>query len=323
MSNRRRFIKHTSLAIGSISVSGLLSCKPKDHKTKRVEKAQVNEEKEIKISLAQWSLNRAFFAKELDPINFAEIASTTYDIHAIEYVNQFYVDQVNDEKFWQDLRRRADDHNVGSLLIMVDDEGDLGNLDKNLRKEAVNNHFKWVNAAKLLGCHSIRVNAFGEGTKEEVRSALLDGMSKLSVHAAKEDINVIIENHGLYSSDAKWIASIIEEVNMPNFGTLPDFGNWCTNEKWGSTQNNKCTEVYDRYQGVSEFLPYAKGVSAKSYDFNVEGQDTIIDYKKMLALVKNSDYNGYIGIEYEGELLSEPEGIKATKNLLEKIWAEV
>jgi len=323
MCDRRRFIKDASLAIGGSSALGLLSCKQQDLKSKDVVKSQLNKNKKLKISLAQWSLNRAFFAKELDPINFAEIANKTYGIKAIEYVNQFYIDHVNDEKFWQDLRRRADDHNVASLLIMVDDEGDLGDLDNDLRAMAVNNHFKWVNAAKLLGCHSIRVNAFGEGPREEVRSALLDGMTKLAMYAAKENINVIIENHGLFSSDAKWITSIIEEVNMPNFGTLPDFGNWCTNEKWGSTQNNKCTEVYDRYQGVSEFLPYAKGVSAKSYNFNDQGEDTIIDYKRMLALVKRSDYNGYIGIEYEGDILSEPDGIRATKKLLENAWATV
>ncbi len=319
MHNRRKFIKETSFALGGISVTGLIACNSQNDNATPIIKSPSMEEKKLKLSLAQWSLNKAFFAKELDPRNFAEIA-TNYGINAIEYVNGFYLDQANDEKYWLDLKSRADDNGVESLLIMVDDEGDLGNPKESQRNEAVNNHYKWVNAAKLLGCHSIRVNAFGEGDKAEVKSALLDGMAKLSDYAVKENINVIIENHGLYSSDAKWVASIIQEVDMPNFGSLPDFGNWCTNEKWGSTQNNKCSEVYDRYQGVSELLPFAKGVSAKSYNFNEAGEDTIIDYKKMMAIVKSSDYDSHIGIEYEGDILSEPEGILATKKLLMSAW---
>ncbi len=319
MQNRRKFIKETSFALGGISVTGLIACNSQNDNAAPIIKSPSMEEKKLKLSLAQWSLNKAFFAKELDPSNFAEIA-TNYGINAIEYVNGFYLDQANDEKYWLDLKSRADDNGVESLLIMVDDEGDLGNPKESQRNEAVNNHYKWVNAAKLLGCHSIRVNAFGEGDKAEVKSALVDGMAKLSDYAAKENINVIIENHGLYSSDAKWVASIIQEVDMPNFGSLPDFGNWCTNEKWGSTQNNKCSEVYDRYQGVSELLPFAKGVSAKSYNFNEAGEDTIIDYKKMMAIVKSSDYDSHIGIEYEGDILSEPEGILATKKLLMSAW---
>ena len=319
MHNRRKFIKETSFALGGISVTGLIACNSQNDNATPIIKSPSMEEKKLKLSLAQWSLNKAFFAKELDPRNFAEIA-TNYGINAIEYVNGFYLDQANDEKYWLDLKSRADDNGVESLLIMVDDEGDLGNPKESQRNEAISNHYKWVNAAKLLGCHSIRVNAFGEGDKAEVKSALVDGMAKLSDYAAKENINVIIENHGLYSSDAKWVASIIQEVDMPNFGSLPDFGNWCTNEKWGSTQNNKCSEVYDRYQGVSELLPFAKGVSAKSYNFNEAGEDTIIDYKKMMAIVKSSDYDSHIGIEYEGDILSEPEGILATKKLLMSAW---
>jgi len=274
-------------------------------------------QKSLDISLAQWSLNRAFFAKELDPNDFAKIASTDYQIQAIEYVNQFYVEKAKDEMFWNEMKRKADDSGVESLLIMVDAEGNLGNTNRQERTQAAENHFKWVNAAKLLGCHSIRVNAFGEGSKQDVRSALVDGMGQLVDYAATEDINVIIENHGLYSSDGQWIAGIIKEVNKPNFGTLPDFGNWCLNKEWGSTKDNACTEVYDPYQGLTDFLPYAKGVSAKAYAFDESGQESSIDYKRMIDIVKASDFTGYIGIEYEGESLSEPEGIRATKRLLE------
>ena len=181
------------------------------------------------------------------------------------------------------------------------------------------NHFKWVNAAKILGCHSVRVNAFGESNKEAYRAALTDGMGQLAEYAAKENINIIIENHGLFSSDAKLITDIVKQVNKPNFGTFPDFGNWCLSAKWGSTQN-ECDKAYDRYQGVAEFLPYARAVSAKSYNFNEQGEDRIIDYYKMLKIVKDSGYEGYIGIEYEGVEIGEHDGILATKALMEKVW---
>ena len=275
-----------------------------------------------KISLAQWSLNRAFFGGDLDPKNFAAIAMDTYGIDAVEYVSGFYVDLVLDESFWNDLKARATDAGVQSLLIMVDDEGDLGGADDAMRRQAVENHYKWVNAAKILECHSIRVNGFGDPDRETFKQALVDGMVRLAEYAAGEDINVIIENHGLFSSDAGLITSIIREVEMPNLGTLPDFGNWCLSAKWGSTQF-ECDEAYDRYQGVAEFLPYARGVSAKAYDFNEQGEDRIIDYRRMLKIVKDSGYEGYIGIEYEGVEQPEHEGILTTRALIEKVWASL
>jgi len=315
MTTRRSFLKNIAWASTALSTTSILACtnKPKPITNQVIEK-------ELKISLAQWSLNRAFFAKKIDPIDFANIAIKEYAIKAIEFVSQFYIDHAKEDSFWIAMKERSYNVDVENLLIMVDDEGDLGNTNDAKRKTAVENHYKWVHAAKLSGCHSIRVNAFGEGTKEAVRTALIDGMGQLATYAAKENINIIIENHGLFSSDGKFITSIMKEVNMPNFGTLPDFGNWCTNAKWGSTQKNKCDEVYDRYQGVKDFLPYAKGVSAKSYNFNKKGEDTIIDYQKMLKIVKDSDYDGYIGIEYEGEDLGESEGIRITKALMEKVW---
>jgi sugar phosphate isomerase/epimerase len=211
---------------------------------------------------------------------------------------------------------------VKNLVIMVDDEGDLGAADKQSRIKAVENHYKWVHAAKIMGCHSVRVNAFGDPDRDTYRAAIMDGMSRLAEYAAKSKINIIIENHGLFSSDAALIAGIIKEVNMPNFGAFPDFGNWCLSAKWGTTQG-ECDKIYDRYQGVAELLPYAKAVSAKSYNFNETGEDTKIDYYKMLKIVKNSDYEGYIGIEYEGMEKGEHEGILITKALLEKAWSTI
>jgi len=278
--------------------------------------------KSLKISLAQWSLHRSFNDGKLDPVDFASISKERYHIDAVEFVNGFYSKSASDEDFWNKMNERSKQAGVKNLVIMVDDEGDLGTADKQARIKAVENHYKWVNAASIMGCHSVRVNAFGDPDRDTYRAAIMDGMVRLAEYAAKMKINIIIENHGLFSSDAALIAGIIKEVNMPNFGAFPDFGNWCLSAKWGTTQG-ECDKIYDRYQGVAELLPYAKAVSAKSYNFNELGEDTKIDYYKMLKIVKNSDYDGYIGIEYEGMEKGEHEGILITKALMEKAWSTI
>lgn len=278
-----------------------------------------DEQGNIRISLAQWSLHRRFFEGSLDPVDFPAVALEVYGIPAVEYVNQFYMDHGSDEKFWIRLKERADRAGVKSLLIMVDEEGDLGDADTGKRKQAVENHYKWVHAARILGCHSIRVNAFGAENREVFREAMVESMGALGGYAAQEQVHVIIENHGLFSSDAVFVAEIIRETGLPDCGTLPDFGNWCLNTKYGSTQGD-CDRTYDRYRGVEELLPFARGVSAKSYRFDENGNETTIDYYRMIRLVRESGYDGYIGIEYEGEDLGEHEGILATKALLEKAW---
>lgn len=308
METRRTFIKKSAFGILALNALPITSC-------------MNGTTSKPKISLAQWSLHRALENGTTNAIDFAQVAKKDYGISAVEYVNQFYVDKATDETFWNQMKERASNEGVESLLIMVDNEGDLGSPDDVQRKTAVENHFKWIDAAKILGCHSIRVNAFGTGTREELHSALVDGMGALSAYGEKEEINVLIENHGLHTSDGTFITGIIKKVNNPYLGTLPDFGNWCLSAEWGSTQDNKCDEVYDRYLGVSEFLPYAKGVSAKSYAFDTEGNETIMDYSKLLKMVKDSDFDGHIGIEFEGEQIDEPSGIRATKALIEKTWA--
>ncbi len=302
---RRTFIKNSCLAGAAVALS------PSDTST--------YQEKTLKISLAQWSLHRSFQDKTLNPVDFAAIARETYQLDAIEYVNSFYSKQANNEKFWNDMKARSEKAGVKNLVIMVDEEGDLGDADKAIRLKSVENHYKWVNAAKLLGCPTVRVNAFGDADQDIFRQAIIDSMSRLAEYAAQEDINIVIENHGLFSSDAALIAGIIKEVNLPNFGSFPDFGNWCLSAKWGSTQE-KCEQAYDTYQGVKELLPYAKAVSAKSYNFNANGEVTKIDYYRLMKLVKESDYSGYIGIEYEGTEKSEHEGILLTKALMTKAW---
>jgi len=305
---RRTFIRNSVMGATALATTPLL--------------AHSIEEKALRISLAQWSLHRSFRDGSLDPVDFAAIAMDKYKIDAIEFVNGLYPDKGNDEAFWNKMKSRSTDLGVKNLVLMVDDEGDLGAASENERLKSVENHYKWVNAAKLLGCPTMRVNAFGDADREIYRMAIMDGMSRLADYAADSGINIVIENHGLFSSDAALIAGIIKEVNRPNFGAFPDFGNWCLSAKWGTTQGD-CDKVYDRYKGVAELLPYAKAVSAKSYNFNAQGEDTKIDYYKMMKIVKESDYKGYIGIEYEGMEKSEHEGILITKKLMKKAWNKV
>ena len=278
--------------------------------------------KTLKLSLAQWSLHRNFFEKKLDPEAFAPIAAEKYGFKAVEYVNAFYQEKVENEKFWIEMKERSQSAGVLNLVMMVDDEGELGDAKPKNRIRAVENHHKWVNAAKLLGCHSVRVNAFGDSDRSVYESAIVDGMGRLAEYAGQQGINIVIENHGLYSSDAGMMVEVVRQVNLPNFGTFPDFGNWCLSAKWGSIQG-ACETMYDPYKGVTEMLPYAKAVSAKSYNFNEQGEHTRIDYSRMLRIVKESTYDGFIGIEYEGTQLDEHEGILATRRLIETTWNKI
>lgn len=266
-----------------------------------------------RISLAQWSLHRAFFDGDLDPINFAQIAQEDFGISAVEYVNQFYADRAEDQNFLNDLKQRADDAGVRNVLIMCDGEGALGDPDEEARQQAVENHYKWVEAAEFLGCHSIRVNAQSEGSYDEQMERAADGLRRLSEFADDYDINVVVENHGGLSSNGAWLAGVMEQVDHPRCGTLPDFGNFRISED----------EMYDRYQGVEELMPYAKAVSAKSHAFDEDGNETNTDYARMMSIVLEAGYRGYVGIEYEGDGLSEAEGIRATKQLLERVREEL
>ncbi|MFN9346946.1 MAG: sugar phosphate isomerase/epimerase family protein [Planctomycetota bacterium] len=260
--------------------------------------------KPFKISLAQWSLHKPLFAKEIDNFDFAKVAKERFGIEAIEYVNQFFNDKAKDAKYLEEMKKRTNDLGVTNVLIMIDGEGGLGNSDPAKRTMAVENHYKWVDAAKYLGCHSIRVNAETDKPYEEGSKLAADGLRRLSEYAKPLGINVIVENHGGLSSNGKWLSETIRATGMENCGTLPDFGNFYE---------------YDRYQGVTDLMPLAKAVSAKSYDFDANGNETKIDFAKMMKIVLDAGYRGWVGIEYEGSKLSPDDGIKATKKLLEKI----
>ena len=277
----------------------------------------------FRISLAEWSLHRALGAGELDNLDFPVVAKREYGFEAVEYVNTFFFERGApkpadgryfrgrgaDRRYLRELKRRAAAVGVRSLLIMCDGEGAIGDPDPAARTRTVENHYKWVEAAKYLGCHSIRVNAQSQGTPEEQRALAVDGLRRLLAYAAPRGIDVIVENHGGISSNGAWLASVIREVGNPRCGTLPDFGNFQTGPN----------EWYDRYQGVQELMPYAKGVSGKSHEFDAEGNETGTDFLRMLRIVLAAGYRGWVDVEYEGERLSEPDGIRATKALLERV----
>lgn len=256
------------------------------------------------ISLGEYSLHRALESRKLDHLDFAKTCKTDYDIDAAEYWNMPFKDKVGDQKYLAEMKQRAGDAGVRSLLILIDGEGNLGDPDTAGRQRAVKNHFRWVEAARFLGCHSIRVNAHSHGSPDEQLKLVADGLGQLCELARPLELNVIVENHGGLSSDGGWVARLMKTVNLPNCGTLPDFGNF---------------GQYDRYRGTAELMPFAKAVSAKSHDFAPNGNETHTDYLRMMKIVIDAGYHGYAGIEYEGNKLSEPAGIKATKALLKKV----
>lgn len=307
--NRREFVATTSIACAGVYLAPLACGGDPSVPV-------------FRISLAQWSLHRALFAGEIDALDFPRIARTNYGIDAVEYVNQFYVDHGQDIPYLKNLRSVADGEGVKSLLIMCDGEGALGDPHPPERKKAVENHRKWLEAARLLGCHSIRVNAKSDlGLElEEQQLLVADGLRALCEIADDYSIDVLVENHGGPSSDGKWLAGLIEKVDHPRAGTLPDFGNFLIERDAEAPSGGRW---YDRYIGVRELMPYAKSVSAKSYDFDDQGEDTGTDYARMMAIVLDAGYRGWVGIEYEGSTLSEPEGIRATKTLLERVRAEL
>lgn len=268
----------------------------------------------FKISLAEWSLHKALFAKKITNLDFPVI-SREFGIEGIEYVNQFFMDKAKDKRYLAQLKKICKDEGVESVLIMCDGEGMIGHPDKSERIKTVENHKKWVDAAATLGCHSIRVNAASQGDFEEQQKLAADGLQMLYEYVKKKKINVIVENHGGFSSNGYWLAGVMKMVDHKEVGTLPDFGNFIINRQTG--------EEFDRYKGVKMLMPWAKGVSAKSYAFDANGNETKSDFFRLMSIVKDAGYKGYIGIEYEGNDISEKKGILATKKLLEKAFEYV
>lgn len=312
--NQRVMSRRDSLKFGASAVAMLAAGAaaanqpiPREPKVKPVDAGEMTKGW-FKISLAQWSLHKALYAGEIDHLDFPKVTKEVYGIDAVEYVNAFFKEKTS-ESYVNTLKKRCADFGVTSVLIMCDGEGALGDEDSAKRAQAVKNHHKWIDAAVALGCHSIRVNAQSSGSFEDQQKRAADGLRSLCEYGDKNKINVIVENHGGLSSNGAWLAGVMKLTNHPRVGTLPDFGNF----------NISNEERYDMYKGVEELMPFAKGVSAKSHDFNPQGEETTKDYTRLMNLVKAAGYRGYVGIEYEGSRMSEKDGILATKALLEKV----
>lgn len=322
---RREFIQKSAAFSATVGLAGMYGCAP-----------TANEKNPIfRISLAEWSLNKVIFDNYIQDNGYDKFFQRMFDtndplaedgarknldfpafarkldIEAVEYVNTCFFYKAEDTAYLTELQNRCNNEGVKSLLIMVDAEGNLGDPDDTRRKEAVEKHYKWVDAASFLGCHSIRVNAASSGTYEEQQQLAADGLSRLGEYGMKNNINVIVENHGGLSSNGLWLSGVMKMVNMDNVGTLPDFGNFRVSyepEEW-----------YDRYKGTEELMPFAKAVSAKAEEFDQEGNEIHTDYFKIMKIVLDAGYRGYVGIECENPTMSAEEGILKTKALLERV----
>lgn len=325
--SRRNIVRDSSLWGLVLLLTLIVACK----ETKKAE-AESNESKEevmevnepyFQISLAQWSIHRMIQEENVDPYGFAKMAKD-WGFTGLEYVSQLYNPELSDANYSDEAmaafvaksNEEAKKHGMKNLLIMIDGQGDLAVSDAKERTEAIERHYKWVDAAAAMECHAIRVNLAGSDVPEEWTANSIDGLTKLATYAQEKNINIIVENHGGLSSNAGMVAEVMTAVNMPNCGTLPDFGNFCIKRKDPNDHAAGCADMYDFYKGVKELMPHAKAVSAKSHNFDDNGNETEIDYVKMLQIVKDAGYKGYIGVEYEGDEMGEEEGIIATKELL-------
>jgi len=278
--------------------------------------------KKYKISLAQWSINGSISSGKISPVDFA-IKARELEIDAIEHVNTLY--SVNSDylsknsmkTLIKDLNSRANDNGVKNLLIMISQEGELASSRKNLRAMAIDKHKAWIDVANEIGCESVRVDLRGSNSFDKWKKNSIMSLNTLCEYSP--NLNITVENHGGFSSNGKYLADVMKSITQDNCGTLPDFGNFCIKGSPNPANLNICKKWYDRYEGINDLMPFAKALSAKSYDFLDNGDEKYIDYYKMMRIVNNHPYEGYIGIEYEGNRLSEDEGILATKRLLEKI----
>lgn len=309
--SRRTFIRQSLLGAGTFMVASAF------RSTDLADPA-------IQISLAEWSFHRAIQEGKLDHLDFPAKVKKEFGISAVEYVNGFFGgtkmdfrEAAKNKTYLDEMLRRSRDAGVFNHLLMVDDEGPLSSPDQKELLASVENHKKWIEAARALGCLTVRVNLHGEGDPEDRKKASVESLSRLGEFAGPMNINVVVENHGSVTSNAGWLVDVMKQVNRANVGTLPDFGNFCISHPWGTIQEG-CDDQYDIYIGVEQLLPFAKGVSAKTYDFDGNGLQPLMDYKRLIGLVRASGFKGYIGIEYEGINQPEDEGVRNTQALLKK-----
>ncbi len=330
---RRKFIHQSARAGAAVSLMGMMACKGKEEKKPMAEDAAEAEsmaEPFFELSLGQWSINRMIRNDGVDPYTFAEKAKG-WGFTGLEYVSQLYNGTLQPadysaeamQEFVDKSNAEAEKHGMKNVLIMIDGQGNLAVTDEAERIAAVENHYKWVDAAAAMGCHAIRVNLAGSDIPDEWVANSLDGLTRLGTYAQEKGINILVENHGGLSSNGEMMARVFSQVTLDNVGTLPDFGNFCIRRNDPRDYGAGCAEMYDIYKGVAELMPFAKAVSAKAHNFDAEGNESDIDYVRMMQIVKDAGYTGFVGVEYEGNELSEEAGIIATRDLLIKVAGEL
>lgn len=319
---RKKFISNLTYAGVGMSYFGITAF---DSKTKKKTISSSIEKKFFKISLAQWSIHKMIDEGKISPYSFAELAKK-WGFEGLEYVNDLYKDVMNAKnksialkQFVKKNNELAQQHELKNLLIMIDNEGDLSVTNKNDQLNAIENHKLWIETAAQMGCHSIRINLFGTNNISDWKKTSIESLGAIADFAKPYDLNILVENHGYLSSNAKLLVEVINTVNKNNCGILPDFGNFCLRREGDERWDTPCIEEYDKYVGIKELMYKNMGsVSAKSYDFDKNGYETTINYERMMKILKEANFSGYIGVEYEGESLSEEAGTKATRDLLLK-----
>ena len=339
---RRDFLSTLGLASAGLGMSALL---PSALRANNIAPAGPFT---FEISLAEFSYASELWSNKMTNFDFPQRAVNDHGITVLEWVSGFFNDKHKDNAYMKELKNMCDDLGAKSHLIMIDGEN-LASIDAAKRQHAVESHYPWVDAAKFLGCTSVRVNLGDamaalsgkgeEGGAEDAAKAAVEGYGKLLEYAEKAGINVIVENHFGFSSNPEWLVGIMKQLKSKNKGLLPDFGNFCMQRTKPETMDikgwmaTKCVNEYDRYKGVEMMMPYAKGISAKTHKFDAKGDDAETDFRKIFSIIKASGWTGgYVGIEFEGGLmrdlggdnsyLSNDDGIKATKLLLEKMKVE-
>ena len=326
-SSRRDFIKQSSMSFAALGIASTIPSFLKASAEKK--------DLPFKLALSQFSLAGQFWTKQLDPLDFPKKTVTTFGISGLDYCSMFFADKAKDTSYLNELKKRSMDNGCYNLRIMIDGEGVLGDLNKEVRTKAVENHYKWIDAAATLGCPMIRVNVEGEGDPKDVAQAAQESLTTLINYGRKSNVDVIVENHIGISCNGAWLAEVMKEMNNPHCGTLADFGNFCVNRTKPPTNDiagwmqTKCLDEYDRYKGITELMPYAKGVHAKTHVFDANGNDTETDFARMFKIIRDSGFNGWVSIEYEGGLikmyakdnkyLDDDAGVLATKKLIERV----
>jgi len=321
---RREFIRKTAMGAAGIGLAASLP---------EYLYAEAGKELFFKIAISQFSFASQFWTKQLDALDFPAKAKEL-GITGLDYCSMFFADKAKDQIFLKELKKRSGDAGSYNLRIMIDGEGVLGDLNETARLKAVENHYKWIDAASALGCPMIRVNAEGEGNPADVANAAVDSLGRLIAYGSKQNIDVVVENHIGISCNGAWLAGVMKQVNNSHCGTLADFGNFCVNRTKPETNDiagyikTKCLEEYDRYKGITELMPYAKGVHAKTHVFDTTGNDVETDFSRMFKIIKKSGFTGWVSVEYEGGLLKmyskdnkyldDYAGTTATKNLIVK-----